>query len=76
VNTALYYLIFGVSPDDEPGGTINLRSCQKALLNMTFAAPVADPIGGPNTTVYGSVLGLSWNILDIVGGRASLRFPD
>lgn len=76
VNTALYYLIFGVSPDDEPGGTINLRSCQKALLNMTFAAPVADPISGANTTVYGSVLGLSWNILDIVGGRASLRFPD
>ena len=74
-NTSLYYLIFGVSPDDEPGGTINLRSCQKALLNMTLAPVVPDPMTGSNVT-FGAVLGLSWNILDIVGGRASLRFPD
>ena len=75
VNTALYYLIFGVSPDDEPGGTINLRSCQKALLNMVFTAVTPDPMTGSNVT-YGTVLGLSWNILDIDRGRASLRFPD
>ena len=78
VNTALYYLIFGVSPDDEPGGTINLKSCQKALLNMTFAPPVRDPMAplSSTNTTYGAILGLSWNILDIEGGRASLRFPD
>ena len=75
VNTALYYLVFGVSPDDEPGGTINLRSCQKALLNLTVAAQVPDPMATTNN-VFGAVLGLSWNILDINGGRASLRFPD
>ena len=75
VNTAIYYLIFGVSPDDEPGGTINLRSCQKALLNLIFATPIPDSVA-PSKTVYGTVLGLSWNILDIEGGRASLRFPD
>jgi hypothetical protein len=75
VNTALYYLIFGVSRDDEPGGTINLRSCQKAILNMTFAAVVPDPMSDSSTT-FGSVLGLSWNILDIERGVAKLRFPD
>jgi hypothetical protein len=76
VNTALYYLIFGVSPDDEPGGTINLRSCQKAMLNMTCAAALADPMLPKSNIVYGAALGLSWNILDIDSGRASLRFPD
>ena len=75
VNTALYYLIFGVSFDDEPAGTINLKSCQKALLNIIFSAIQPDPMTGSNTT-YGAVLGLSWNILDIDGGRATLRFPD
>jgi hypothetical protein len=69
-------MIFGVSLDDEPGGTINLRSCQKALLNMIFGPVIPDPMTPGDTTTYGKVLGLSWNILDIEGGRASLRFPD
>jgi hypothetical protein len=75
VNIALYYLIFGISPEYEPGGTCNLSRCQKAVLNLTFNDVPVDPMTGTRIT-YGFVVGNSWNVLDIEGGVASLRFPN
>ena len=75
VNVALYYLIFGISPNDEPDGTLNLKRCQKTVLNAVFNPVQVDPMTASNTT-YATLLGLSWNILDINGGQATLRFPD
>ena len=75
VNIALYYLIFGISPENEPGGACNLSRCQKAALNLTFTDVPPDPMTGVKTT-YAYILGLSWNVLDIKDGYAILRFPD
>jgi len=75
VNIGLYYFIFGVSPNDEPGGACNLSRCQKAVINLSFEPIQADPMVGTNTT-YANLLGLSWNILDIKDGIAMLRFSD
>jgi len=74
VNIALYYLIFGISPENEPGGACNLSRCQKAALNLTFNDVPPDPMTGTNTT-YAYILGLSWNVLDINNGLAIMRFP-
>ena len=74
VNFALYYLIFGISPEDEPGGACNLSRCQKAAVNLKFAAVQPDPMTNSNlTTAF--ILGMSWNVLDIADGYATLRFP-
>lgn len=75
VNIALYYLIFGVSPENEPGGACNLSRCQKSVVNLTFQDIQVDPMTNTNTT-YATILGLSWNVLDIQDGMAILRFPD
>jgi len=75
VNIALYYLIFGISPENEPGGACNLSRCQKAALNLTFNDVPPDPTTGSNTT-YAYILGLSWNVLDIKDGMAIMRFPN
>ena len=75
VNIALYYLIFGISPENEPGGACNLSRCQKAALNLSFNDIQVDPMTATNTT-YATILGLSWNVLDIQNGMAIMRFPD
>jgi hypothetical protein len=75
VNIPLYYLIFGISPEDEPGGACNLSRCQKAALNLTFNNVQVDPMTGVNTT-YAYILGMSWNVMDINNGLAILRFPN
>ena len=75
INIALYYMIFGISPDNEPGGACNLSRCQKAILNLTFNAISPDPMTGTNVT-YGFIFGQAWNILDIVEGVATLRFAN
>jgi len=75
IDIALYYLIFGVSPEFEPGGTCNLARCQKAVLNLTFNNVPIDPMTGTRIT-YGFVIGLAWNVLDIADGIATLRFPN
>jgi hypothetical protein len=74
INVALYYLIFGISPEDEPGGACNLSRCQKAALNLMFNPVQVDPMTGSNTT-YAYIIGQSWNVLDIADGIAILRFP-
>jgi hypothetical protein len=75
VNIALYYLIFGISPENEPGGACNLSRCQKAALNLSFNDIQVDPMTATNTT-YATILGLSWNVLDIQDGMAIMRFPN
>jgi hypothetical protein len=75
VDVGLYYLIFGISPDNEPGGACNLSRCQKAALNLTFNNVQVDPMTGSNLT-FASILGMSWNVLDIADGIAILRFPN
>lgn len=75
INIALYYLLFGISLDDEPGGACDLTECQKASINMQFAPVTPDPMTGSNETSV-QVIGLSWNVLDISNGRATLKFPD
>lgn len=75
IDIALYYLIFGISPEFEPGGTCNLSRCQKAVLNLTFNDVPPDPMTGTRVT-YGFAVGLAWNVLDIADGIASLRFPN
>lgn len=75
VDIALYYLIFGISPEYEPGGTCNLARCQKAVLNLTFNDVPIDPMTGTRVT-YGFAIGLAWNILDISDGIATLRFAN
>jgi hypothetical protein len=75
VDIALYYLIFGVSPEFEPGGTCNLARCQKAVLNLTFNDVPIDPMTGTRVT-YGFAIGLAWNVLDIADGVATLRFAN
>ena len=68
-------MIFGISPDNEPGGACNLSRCQKAILNLTFNAISPDPMTGTNVT-YGFIFGQAWNLLDIVEGVATLRFAN
>jgi len=75
VNIALYYLVFGISPEDEPSGACDLTECQKALINMRFAAVAADPMTDSNQTSL-FVYGLSWNVLEIADGIAKLKFAD
>lgn len=77
MNIALYYLVFGIAPDSEPGGACNLARCQKAMINFIFNAVPPDPMTGTNVT-YGFVVGKAWNILDIDGatGLVSLRFSN
>jgi hypothetical protein len=75
VNLALYYLIFGISPENEPGGAFNLSRCQKAALNLSFNNIQPDPMTATNTT-YATILGLSWNVLDIKDGTVIMRFPN
>lgn len=76
VEFALYYLIFGISPDAEPAGTCNLSRCQKAVLNLQFSPDVqVDPMTDSNTT-YAYIIGMSWNVLDIKNGLAIMRYPN
>jgi len=75
VNVALYYLIFGISPEDEPGGACNLSRCQKAALNLMFNDVQVDPLTNSNQT-YAYMIGMSWNVLDIQDGMAIMRFPN
>ena len=76
VEKQLYFLIFGVSPYRfEPAGTCNLTRTYKVQLNMQVEDVPADPVTG-NKHAYVEVLGLSWNVFQIEGGRGMLKFAD
>jgi hypothetical protein len=73
VSRALYFLIFGVSPDSEPAGPILLAQTNKVLLTMELAYIPLDP-QFPTRQTFVSITGESWNIMDIQEGIASVRF--
>ena len=70
VELDLYFMIFGVSPDKEPAGTFYLTREHKALLDLQLAAA---PLYRDGVDVL--IMGLSWNLLRIENGQATLVFP-
>jgi hypothetical protein len=76
VESELYFLVFGVAPDDRgPAGVCNLGRTQKVNLALRLEDVPADPVTGSNQTV-GSVLGLSWNVFRVEGGVGRVVFED
>jgi hypothetical protein len=75
VARALYFVVFGVSPDAEPAGPCNLARTQKVLLSLLFAATPVDP-AVESRQAFGAVMGEAWNIMDIQDGVARIRFVD
>lgn len=75
VESELYFLIFGVSPERGPAGVCELNRTQKVNLALQLEAVPADPVTGSSMTV-GSVLGLSWNVFRVAGGVGRVVFED
>jgi hypothetical protein len=75
VPVALYNLIFGVNPEEEPAGPCNLSRTQKVQLLMDAAIVLSDP-ATPDRTAFAFLFGMSWNVLDIRDGTCTVRFPD
>lgn len=76
VESQLYYVVFGVGPDDRgPAGVCNLERTQKVNLAMRLDAVPADPVTGSKQAEV-SVLGLSWNVFRVAGGVGRVVFED
>lgn len=73
VSRALYFLVFGVSPDSEPAGPMLLAQTNKVILAMELAYTPPDPQFTTRQTTV-SITGESWNIMEIQDGIASIRF--
>ena len=71
----LYFIVFGVSPDSEPGGALNLARTQKANLIMNLNYILPDTQLNSRLT-FASMMAETWNVLDIKGGLANVRFAD
>jgi hypothetical protein len=71
----LYFIIFGVSPGDDPGGAINLARTQKAILMLTLNYILPDVQLNQKQTL-GSLMGDAWNVLDFKDGVAIVRYTD
>ncbi len=76
VERDLYFVVFGVSPDAEPAGALNLARTQKVLLSLDIVSNPVDPAIPVEQQAFGAVMGEAWNIMDIKGGVARLRFVD
>ena len=77
VERDLYFVVFGVSPDAEPAGALNLARTQKVLLSLDLVINPIDPAPSIETRqAFGAVMGEAWNIMDIKDGVARLRFVD
>ena len=75
VEEQLYYLIFGISPIIEPAGACNLTRTQKVTLTLMLNDVLQDPVT-ESRQAFASVLGLSWNALQIRDGRCELLYGD
>lgn len=76
VEKQLYFMIFGVNPYKfEPAGACNLTRTYKVQLNMQLEEVPVDPVTGDNNA-QAELLGLSWNVFQIEGGRGALKFTD
>jgi hypothetical protein len=70
-----YFFVFGEQVDREPAGNLFLSRTHKVILKFTFANVPIQPILNDRTCAV-TVLGRGWNILDIEGGFAKVRYPD
>jgi hypothetical protein len=75
VNRDLYFLVFGVSPDDNPAGVCNITRTQKCSLVLGLSSILPDPQLQTRQS-FGTIVGESWNLLDIQDGRVQVRFND
>jgi len=75
VADAQYYLMFGQLFGGEPGGNLLLSRTHKVRLNCTVATVTVDPSVTTNQ-VNLTLVGLSWNVLEIDGSIARIRYPD
>jgi hypothetical protein len=75
ITRKLYLIIFGVGPEDEPAGAINLARTQKAVLVLTLNYILPDIQLNTKMTM-GSLMGDAWNILDIKDGVGTVRYMD
>jgi hypothetical protein len=74
ITRKLYFIIFGVAPDDDVGGAINLARTQKAVLALTLNNILPDQTGTKLTLA--SLMGEAWNILDVKDGLGKVRYMD
>jgi hypothetical protein len=70
-----YYFMFGQLVGNEPVGNLLLTRTHKVVLNLLAAALPTDPAVSTNQ-VNMTLLGLSWNVVDIIDGYAKVRYPD
>jgi hypothetical protein len=70
-----YFFVFGEQVDREPVGNLFLSRTHKVVLTFTFANVPIQPILNDRTCAV-TILGRGWNILDIEGGFAKVRYPD
>ncbi len=70
-----YFFVFGEQVDREPAGNLFISRTHKVVLQFTFADVPIQPILDTRACAV-SILGRGWNILDIEGGFAKVRFPD
>lgn len=74
ITRKLYFIIFGVAPDDDVGGAINLARTQKAVLALTLNNILPDQTGSKLTLA--SLMGEAWNILEVKDGMGKVRYMD
>lgn len=70
-----YYFMFGQLVGNEPVGNLLLTRTHKVVLNLLASALPTDPAVSTNQ-VNMTLLGLSWNVVDIIDGYAKVRYPD
>jgi hypothetical protein len=71
----LYFMIFGQEVDHEPAGNLYLSRSHKVQLTFQFADIPPDPVTRSRQADVG-ILGIGWNVLSIVDGRAVCVFAD
>jgi hypothetical protein len=70
-----YFFVFGEQVDREPAGNLFLSRTHKVILYFTFNDVPVQPVLNDRTCIV-TILGRGWNILDIEGGFAKVRYPD
>ena len=68
IDTSLLYLVFGVVEEGEIAGACNLARTHKADLHIQLATVLADPALPASRTAFATLVGLSWNVLEIRNG--------
>ena len=74
VDTSLLYMVFGVVEEGEIAGACNLSRTHKAELQLQLATVLADPALPTSRTAFATIIGLSWNVMDIRNGACKRMF--